>query len=110
MRVRLCPFTRQPLLSLAWSEPAAGLWVARSEGEFVGMVEASAGCFDASDEAGDVIGRYAGVPDAMSAVDAGARRRISTPAILASVGLVRRSRTPSLQDTALAGTNRLWRK
>jgi hypothetical protein len=109
MKVRLCPFSRQPLLSLRWSSPAADLWVAANEGDFAGMVEFTGGRFVASDDHGLVMDSFASIPDATRAVDDSIRARVSAPALLSFLA-ARGARLAAAPSLAIAPANTLWRK
>ena len=50
-----------------WASIEPGLWVAQQDGEFAGMVEEQLGLgFDATNESGQVIGRFPNLADAQA--------------------------------------------
>lgn len=56
--------------STTWKSPAAGLWVAFTDGAYLGMVERIDGRYVASDITGRDVGRFDELADAQSALDA----------------------------------------
>jgi hypothetical protein len=84
MSIMLHPDITPAALRLLWTTPAPALWVALRGGEFAGMVESRDAHFVASGSTGQVVGVFAGLPEAKRAVSAGARRPTSAPAMPAT--------------------------
>jgi hypothetical protein len=60
--------TEGHLITMVWSSPEVGLWVAMGDGEYAGMIEFADGHFVARGRTGEIIDTFSSIPVAKSAV------------------------------------------